>query len=263
MAMGSKAFESPLISHARMRALYRGLVELRVQLAKRHEARGLEAAWVATAIDLQEGDLTCDAGARDEAALLGNIRSIGKRTGTGAPLKSAVRRMRKQLAILEPPAFPGNEADRLIYSCGAAMGLRAAGQERVVMAYTGFAPIGTKDWLRVLAVMGQPGLPMVLMAMPGAITVDLEALARKVAARPDHAIPVIPVDSGDVVALYRVAQETIGRARASGGSAVIAAADLGTDPVKLMGSQLVKKGICTARWIEAVEPDFRELLRDM
>lgn len=265
MAMGSKAFESPLMSHARMRALYRGLVEVRTLLGKKHGARGLEAAWVATAMDLQQGDLIGDAGTSSEADLLGHIRSIGERTGADAPLSGNIKRLRKQLAVVAPESFPGDEADRLIYSAGAAMALQAAGQERIVMAYTGCSAIATKDWLRVLRVIGQRGLPIVIMAMPGAATRDLEALAQKIATKPNQAvpiIPIIPVDGGDVVALYRVAQETIGRARAGGGSAIIAAVDLRTDPIKLLGSQLVKKRICTERWVQAVEPHFRKLLRD-
>lgn len=262
MAMGCKAFESPLMSHARMRALYRGLVEVRALLGKKHEARGLEAAWVATAMDLQPGDLICDAGSRAEAALLGHIRSIGGRTGTGAARPDNIKRLKKQLAAGEPESFPGKEAERLLYSSGAAMALKAAGQERIVMAYTGFSAVATKDWLRVLGVMGQHGLPIVLMAMPGAAIGDLGVLARQVATKPDQAVPIIPVDGGDVVALYRVAQETIGRARAGGGSAIIEAVDLRTDPVKLLGSQLVKKGICTKHWVLSVEPHCGSLLRD-
>ena len=262
MAMGCKAFESPLMSHARMRALYRGLVEVRALLGKKHRACGLEAAWVATAIDLHQGDLICDAGARAEAVLLEHIRSIGERTGTGAPRPGNIKRLRKQLAGGGPESFPGNEAQRLLYSSGAAMALQAAGQKRIVMAYTGFSAIAAKDWSRVLGVIGQQGLPIVMMTMPGAATGDLEVLARQVATKPSQAVPIIPVDGGDVVALYRVAQETIGRARAGGGPAIIAAVNLGTDPVKLLGSQLVKKGICTKRWILAVEPNVRNILRD-
>ncbi len=260
MAMGSKAYESPLISHARMRAMYRGLVEVRALLGRKRGARGLEAAWVATAMDLQDGDLASDAGSAGEAALLAYIRAIGARDAAGAPRASDVKQIRRELLHPQPESFPGSESDRLIYSAGAAMALKTAEEERVVMAYTGKAGMSAKEWRRVLAVMSQEGLPLVLMALPGASDVDLDAIARKAAPAQDRVIPVIPVDGGDVVALYRVAQETIGRARAGGGAAIITAVDLATDPVKLLGTQLVKKGICTERWVGDVDPKFRAML---
>ena len=74
--MGSKAFESPLISHARMRGLYRALVESRVLGRKGGWPKHFEACWVATALDLRDGDLTSDA----QAAWLTNyVRALGAR----------------------------------------------------------------------------------------------------------------------------------------------------------------------------------------
>ncbi len=72
--MGSKAFQSPLIPHVRMRALYRGLVETRALTKKK--PRNLEACWVASAIDLKPGDLTSIA---KDAWLLDYLRALGTR----------------------------------------------------------------------------------------------------------------------------------------------------------------------------------------
>ena len=71
---------------------------------------------------------------------------------------------------------------------------------------------------------------------------------------------MIPVDAGDVVAIYRVAQETIVRARAGGGAAVIEGVACGTDAVKLMGAQLVRKRICTEAWVQGVETHLSKLI---
>lgn len=261
MGMGSKAFESPLISHARMRALYRGLVEMEGLLGSKSEARGLEAAWVATAIDLHQGDLTSDSGGGGEAALLDYLRRLGARPAGGPVRAGDVKRVGKQLAAACPEEFPGSEVDRLICASGAAMALKAAGRSEIMLAYTGQAAIAGKHWQHLLAVLSQPGLPLVLVATAkAAAECDLEHLARKAAPRAERQVPVMRVDGGDVVALYRVAQETIGRARTGGGAAVIQAVLLGTDPIELLGTQLVKKRICTPRWVDAVAPHFRQQL---
>ena len=259
MAMGSKAFESPLISHVRMRALYRGLVEVRAMLGKRHSARGLEAVWVATAIDLEEGDLTSDGGKPGEAIMLEHVRAVGRRAEAGAPKAADVRRLTKELAGAKPERFPGSAADRLLCAIGAAMAIRAAGEQRVMVAYAGRAEIEAGEWKRVLAILQQDGLPLVLTLLPGAGELDLQALVRRSSVNAHFPVPVIPVDGGDTLALYRVAQETIGRARAGGGAAIIEAIECRTDPIALMGSQLLRKGICTERWVGSVEPQLSGL----
>jgi TPP-dependent pyruvate/acetoin dehydrogenase alpha subunit len=149
----------------------------------------------------------------------------------------------------------------LLCAAGAAMALKAAGGENVVVAYAKADELSAAEWKRVLAVAGQEGLPLVVMALPTAVSeVDLEAIARKAAAKLELAVPVIPVDAGDVVAIYRVTQETLIRARAGGGAAVIQGVLCGTDAVKLMGTQLVRKVICTERWVEGVVMHLNGLL---
>jgi TPP-dependent pyruvate/acetoin dehydrogenase alpha subunit len=70
-------------------------------------------------------------------------------------------------------------------------------------------------------------------------------------------VPHLPVDAGDALAIYRVMQESVGRARGDSRGVVIECIACGVDPVAMMGGQLVKKGICTERWVAAVEADFR------
>jgi hypothetical protein len=262
MGMGSKAFESPLISHARMRALFRGLLEVRGIAARRklRGFRGVEACWVATAIDLKEGDLTSDGGASHEAALLEHVRSVGRRVAGGPVQASGLRAVLKQLDETKPAGFGGSAAERMFCAAGAAMALKAAGGQSVVMAYVGADELTAVEWKRLLAVVGRETLPLAVVAIPGRAEVDLEATARRAALTPEFAVPVIPVDAGDVVAIYRVAQETLVRARAGGGAAVIAGVKCGTDAVKLMGTQLVRKEICTDRWVEGVETHLTALM---
>ena len=247
--MGSKAFESPLISHVRMRALYRALAEVR-SLARAH--RGVEACLVAPSIDLCDGDLISDAGGKTDETLLAHIRAVGRRPTAEAIKASGFEALRKRLITALPDQFPGSAADRLIYAAGAAMALSAAGSHSIMLAYVRKDELNLKDWRRVLAVLGQPRLPLILILLPGAC--EVESLAKKVG------VPVIPVDAGDAVALYRVAQESIVRARAGGGAAVIEAIDCKTDAIKLLGSQLVQKRICTPAWVDRVPAHLASLL---
>jgi hypothetical protein len=262
MAMGSKAFENPLISHARMRAMYRALVEVRVlaEQAKIRSLRGVEACWVGTAVDLKEGDLTSDAGGKQEPVLLEHVRAVGRREAGGAVTAAGLKRALRRLKESKGEVFPGSAYERVLCAAGAAMALKAAGAQGVALAYVGLAELSGAEWKRVLTVMGQEGLPLVVMALPGASKVDLEAVAAKAAGSLDAAVPVVPVDVGDAVAIYRVTQETMVRARAGGGAAVILGVKCGTDAVKLLGTQLVRKSICTERWVEGVETHLRELI---
>ena len=260
--MGSKAFESPLISHARMRAMYRALVEVRglTERVKIRSLRGAEACWVSTAIDLKDGDLTSDAGAAQEAVLLEHVRAVGRREAAAAVKNPELKRILRRLKEPKVEAFRGSAYERVLCAAGAGMALKAGGARGVALAYAGLTELSGAEWKRVLTVLGQEGLPLVLMVLPGESKVDLEAVAVKAAGSVDAAVPVIPVDAGDAVAIYRVTQETMVRARAGGGAAVILGRACGTDAVKLLGTQLVRKGICTERWVSGVWMHVKDLL---
>ena len=254
--MGSKAFESPLISHARMRGMYRALVETRLlgQRAGKGAGwpRGFEACWVATAIDLKDTDLTSVPRA---AWLVDYVRRVGKREGgkaaTGAEVARALRAMAADKEVCSRIAA----MDRMLCAVGMAVATKAADAQGVVTAYVGTDELTAAEWKRLLGVAMDGELPLMIVATPG--KTDVSGIVKRMGT---VTIPVIPVDAGDVVALYRVAQETLVRARADGGVVVVECVSCGVDPIKLMGTQLVKKKICTQRWVMAVEETFRKAL---
>jgi len=257
MAMGSKAFESPLISHARMRAMYRALVETRVLSEQAGRAakfaKNLEACWVAIAIDLKPGDLTSEDGG---TALIQHVLRAGAREAARAATAAEVRKTQRELAGEKTAAkFAGDAFERLLCTAGQAMALKTQGGKGVVVAYVAQDELKASEWKRLFTIAAAE-LPLILVSMPshGSLRVDLAKAARTAS------VPVIPVDAGDVVALYRVAQESIGRARAGGGAAVIECVAMGVDPMKFMRSQLVKKGICTEAWAARVDAGFRRIV---
>ncbi len=239
--MGSKAFESPLIPHARMRALYRGLVEARSLTRKK--LRNLEACWVASAIDLKPGDLTSIA---KDAWLLDYIRALGKREAARAATRSDIAKIEQTAASKLAPI------DRMLCAVGMAM---AIPKPSVVVAYTAADELNPAEWKRLLTAAMEGELPFVIVSTPGKS--DISGIVKRMGAK---SIPVIPVDAGDAVAIYRVMQETLVRARADGGVVVVECIDCKVDPVKLMGSQLVKKTICTQKWVAGVESSFHRLV---
>ncbi len=171
-----------------------------------------------------------------------------REAAAGGELRTALRGIAEEKA-----AFAGSAGERLLCAVGQAMALRAQAEKRVVVAYVAQGEMTAAEWKRVFAAAAGD-LPLVIVCLPGAgKAVDLERVA-------GVEVPVIPVDAGDVVALYRVAQESIGRARAEGGVVVIECVAMGVDPVKLMAGQLVKKGICTEAWVARVESSVKAMV---
>ncbi len=249
----SKSYENPLLGHVRMRAMFRALVEMRAlseQAGKRGIPKKLEACWVGTAIDLLAGDVSSGLHAGGYASL---IRAVGARKTDRAATRTEFRRAAAQAAAAKP--FPGAAIDGVCCAVGQAMALAAAEGKHLVVAYAGVDELTAAEWKRVFAVAQEGMLPLVVVAVPPVRTTAAIDLAGVAGAK----IPVIPVDAGDAVALYRVMQETCVRARADGGVAVIECVRFGTDPVRLLGAQLSQKGVCTKSWIRKVEEGAQAL----
>ena len=260
--MGSKAFESPLIGHARMRAMFRALVETRIlseRAARTRNAihllpKGLEASWVGPVIDLKPGDLT----SLPRASWLANyIRAIGVREAAKGASLGEVRMALKTFEAEKSISTRMMPFDRLVCATGMAIALKRLGAQGVVAAYVGASDLTPAEWRHFLSVAREGDLPLIVVATPAANAVDISGVVKRMGI---NAIPIVPVDAADAVALYRVAQETLVRARADGGVAIIECIDCGSDPIAILGAQLMKKKICTERWVEGVEPAFRATL---
>lgn len=227
--------------------MYRALVETRAlgpRLGRQARLpKGLEACWVGPAIDLREGDLTSTSVG---GSVIEYIRSAGTRESAGPATVADVRR----LISADIKQFAGNTTDRLLCAVGAAMAVKSAAAGQVVMAHTSAGDLSKSDWKRLVLAGGDADLPLILVVAPS-----------KGAGRPvTPGLTVIPVDAGDPVAIYRVAQESILRARGQGGMVIIECVATGTDPVKLLGRQLRAKGIATERWVQGVEEQFRRTI---
>lgn len=247
--MGKKTFENPLIRNARMREMYVAMVEARM-LAKNLRrtsavlGKGLEACWVATAIDLRDGDLTSDAGA---GSVPGYVRNSERAKAKVLKAALAGEPVVGRLDAVEDPM------ERLWCAVGAGLALKAAGAQGVAVAYARAGELKAAQWKRLFE--GAKDVPVIFVLLPDETeSAAMAELAGKCG------VPGIPVDAADAVAIYRVAQESIVRARADGKAAVIAAIRLDekNDAVKVLGEQIVAKQVASAAWVGGVAEKFRK-----
>jgi TPP-dependent pyruvate/acetoin dehydrogenase alpha subunit len=253
------AYENPLIPNARLRQLYAAILHARLlgeslPPAPRRLARGLEAALVSTSADLAANDLVSDA---LTTPVLNHLRAAtfaeSPPSHAAPPLKPKARAA--LVAWATPATLPPSPAiaERIHQSLGAASALKAAHaksrtytnakggtprQQGVVVLYALPGEVSTTLWKKALAFAAQHELPIVFVVLPPPRTARNlpKAPARLnpvIAIALRNHVPGIIVDANDPVALYRVAQESIGRARSGGGPALIECV-----PFLLHGSRL-------------------------
>jgi TPP-dependent pyruvate/acetoin dehydrogenase alpha subunit len=233
------AWENPLIPNAKLLQIYRAMMQARA-LARGMSAGmsgrtagldagavtagtlGLEACLVGAAVDLGQGDLVSDALAGDVMELL---------RGTG-----------RRAAVQLPGA--ADAAERIWTALGAASALQAATaqsrfeakakgaadattgrQAGVVVVYALPDSVSRVLWRKALRFAAEHELPVVFVLLPAAGARGSKARKARVGGASALArgcgVPAIAVDANDAVAIYRVAQESIGRAREGGGAALM------------------------------------------
>lgn len=218
-----------LISNDRLIGIYTAMLECRMlrerasKLAGRVKIRALasdsEAVTAATLIDLEPGDLFVSAKPHLFAAVL-----------KGVPLRSVLR-------TLEAHPIDGN-TDRAYVSAGVlfassatpvprsiAAGALAAGaafaarRGNVAVSFYDGARAGD-SWRQAFHFALTRDLPLILIRQSARLLPPVSRLGRPGRAAPGN-MPIIPVDSNDAVALYRVAHEAITHARAGSGPTLI------------------------------------------
>src|SRR6185437_2613674 len=185
---------------------------------------GQEACRVTTTIELRSGDLVSDVQPNGVMELL-----------LGARLTPLLRRLSGASSNAKAPSAPipqaaaagrilpwianANVDDRLKLALGAALSLRTLGTDNIVVAYVHSADLPQRVWKQILELAAKLTLPIIFVVLPSdnkaSSATSICAKARLVG------IPGIPVDASDAVAIYRVAQESIGRSRGGDGPVLI------------------------------------------
>jgi pyruvate dehydrogenase E1 component alpha subunit len=249
---------------------------------------GQEAAEVGALIDLMADDCVA-LGRRDltarfiRAAPLKTIFAdlYARRAGTGNGLGRPQADNRAAEAMIVP-AFSLSAQLNLI--TGVAWSLKRHGKQNVAVAFSGDDSAALASWRDAVIFSALHKLPIVHIvhnqAGNGSVRASLD-LAEEPAARQPN-LPAFTVDGNDVVAVYRVAQEAIRRARQGHGPALIECEtirghglfDAGTpslglnvpeaeplvDPVARMEAYLQQKGLWSERWKRKLVENFNRKL---
>jgi acetoin:2,6-dichlorophenolindophenol oxidoreductase subunit alpha len=264
--------ENPLVPNAKLRQMYVAMAEVRVLdeyiagLQRRSKGRkgrrlldsirGQEACRVSTAIDLVPGDLVSDSQAGMVMHLLAGAK-VSSLLKHAAALHSGKETKGVRLEGAPGRLLPwiDDAEERLRMAMGAALGFKTLGRDNVVVAYVGHGEVAGGDWRKVLELAGKLELPVIFVVLPAGMG-GVANLAPKTAR---WGVPGIPVDAGDAVALYRVAQESLGRTRGGDGPVLIecvaypmdgSGGGAGSDPLGQMKEFLLGRKVCSKAWLE-------------
>jgi acetoin:2,6-dichlorophenolindophenol oxidoreductase subunit alpha len=275
----SKSFENPLMPHKKLRQIYTAMVQARLVWkalpASRRDAsrtKGMEACLVSASVDLGPGDLVSD-------ALVGGAVDYLRGERLGAVMRPKAARPRKVVAdcgaARRLATIPG-AAERLWATLGAASALKsipapqeADGQGRskgVVMAYLLQDTLAESELIPILTCAAKQELPIIFVVMPpslGTAAGEVSQLSLQCG------VAGIAVDGDDAVAIYRVAQESIGRARVGGGPALIecipfiteGSEDSRQDAIAGIERYLLQRGVCTKAWLDGTTRSFAEKVK--
>jgi acetoin:2,6-dichlorophenolindophenol oxidoreductase subunit alpha len=268
--------ENPLVPNEKLRQIYLAMAEARVldehivRLQKRvknrrklESTRGQEACRVSTAIELGPGDLMSDSqvGVVMDLIAGAKVNSLLKRVRefhSGAKAKGA-----KSSERLLP--WVDDVGERLRMAMGAALSFKTLKRANVVVAYVRHGEFAKGGWRRVLGLAAKLELPVIFVVLPAVKGKrnGVATLSTKTAA---WGVPGIPVDAGDAVALYRVAQESMGRTRGGDGPVLIECVEFRTagkgggapvDPLVPIKKFLLDRKVCSKAWLEGAGEGLR------
>ncbi len=263
-------YENPLVPNKKMQQMYTAMAEARVlddyivklqRTAKGRprleSTRGQEALRVSTTIDLEPGDLVSDTqmGVVMELLLGEKVNSLLQRA---VQLCSGKKVKETKMAWASGGLLPwiDDAGERLRLAMGAALSFKTLGRRNVVIAYVWLESLSKKDWPRLLSLASKLELPLIFVVLPSIERSGKAANLSDDARR--SGVPGIPVDAGDAVALYRVAQESIGRIRGGDGPVLIECLQLASpgkdgiraaDPLLQLRKFLLRRKICSDVWL--------------
>ncbi|MGC9198967.1 MAG: thiamine pyrophosphate-dependent enzyme [Acidobacteriaceae bacterium] len=209
--------ENPLLPDSKLRELHALMLHCRM-LERARKQRGplREALLAATAIHLQSGDLVS---AAPEDRTLSNLTAESKsHTGTG-----------QAYASLVTPTLAAAASARLLLSAAAARGIQTAGSPGIVVSLCragAFDP----EWKQALEWACSAKLPLLTTCIDATGGAPFRRSPQKqspltytsmITMARRWRLPVLTVDGEDAVAMYRVMQECVHRARMGDGPAVI------------------------------------------
>ncbi len=265
--------ENPLVPNAKLRQIYLAMAEARVlnehiarsqgrgKVRRLESTRGQEACRVSTAIDLAPGDLVSDSQVGVVMDLIAGAKasSLLKRVPEIHSEKKEAARSSVSARLLP---WVDDAEERLRLATGAALGLKTVGQTNIVVAYARDGEVREAVWRKLLGLASKLELPLIFVILPRTKgdkrrrEINLSARTAK------WGVPGFPVDAGDAVALYRVAQESLGRTRGGDGPVLIECVEFvdgkrPVDPLVTMKDFLLERKVCTEAWLKGAGDGLR------
>ena len=276
--------ENPLVPNQKLRQMYVAMAEARVlgehiaRLQGRakglkgrrtlESTRGQEACRVSTAIDLGPGDLVSDSQAGVVMDLLAGekVSSLLKRAVEFHSEKRGAGPMRYGASRRVLPWIDDAE-ERLRMALGAALAFKTLRQANAVVAYVRHGEIAKGTWRKVLGQASKLELPVIFVVLPAAKGARRGGVAGLSERTRRWGVPGIAVDAVDAVALYRVAQESLGRTRGGDGPVLIECVEYAVqgkggktpvDPLVQMRDFLLGRKVCTQAWLKGAGDRVRK-----
>ncbi len=285
--------ENPLVPNVVLRQMYQKMVELRLleeralRLGRRSKAGtkwrpapGLEACRVSVMQGLGADDVVLDSragGLMDHLLgaklpeVLSSIQTMlrGEKGSKGAKTAGQETAKRGSKRLLP---FVADAEERLFAGQGAALLLKQLGRTDGVVVYVEYKEAANEVWSKALTMAAVQNLPVIFVALPSPKLKSSKSGKAGVSGVAHRCgVPGIHVDASDVIALYRVVQESWTRIRGGGGPVLIEGVPFHLqgetrpapeDPIVQLGDYLLKRRVCTQAWLVSTAKSFRGRLAE-
>jgi TPP-dependent pyruvate/acetoin dehydrogenase alpha subunit len=269
-----------LISDAKLKQLYATMVHCRLltERACRLRSQPRPAALYAAAMGQEAIATGCVINLRPEDTIaLAPQNSIANLV-KGVPLDDIVAQMHaRPTAYDQWPKIIMPSPTQLSLATSVARANKKKRKGNLVVAFADKATAALGCWHEALALAAKKSLPIIFVVednpwtdlASSTVSEDSTGTAR------NYGFPIITVDANDVVAVYRVAYESVERVRQGGGPVLVEAKPyrlysptkrrLATrrrerDPLAHMERYLKAKGLFSSRWKDQVVQEFSQKL---
>jgi len=278
--MAGKSTGGSLIDDAKLKQLYSTMLQCRLLTEHGRQLRrskttygaslGQEAIAVGCAIDLRPQDTVAVASHDSIVSLVKGVelsdvvaQMYGRPSTTGEAAQN----------IIWPSSRAASGQDELYAVAGSvALAGKKADDGKVVMVFSSAAATASESWRKAVKTAARRSLPIMFVVENNPWTgTQAGNGTRDLALKPQmDGLTRITVDGNDVVAVYRVAFESLERMRRGGGAVLVEAKPYrqhgqvslngNRDPLTHMEGYLTAKKLYTTRWKNGIAQQFsREL----